>query len=268
MTDNTQESQIQSAQAYEDLHVPALFEQWAERVVNIANIEPGYRVLDVACGTGILARKAIKYTGSLGSVVGVDPAYGMLAVARQIEPAIEWQEGVAESIPFPESNFDSVMSQFGLMFFTDRGQALSEMIRVLKPGCSVTVAVWDKLENSEAYPIEVSLLEKLAGKPAADALRAPFVLGDKTELSSLFKSAGFVSVAINTYRGVARFPSVRTMVEADLRGWLPVMGVELSDELISQILEEAEIALQEYVQENSVVRFNAPAHIITGIKAK
>jgi ubiquinone/menaquinone biosynthesis C-methylase UbiE len=152
------------------------------------------------------------------------------------------------------------------MFFSDRSQALREMNRVLKPGGRLAVAVWDSLENSEAYPIEVELLQRLAGDAAADALRAPFVLGDTDALTALFKESGVTALRVQTETGTARFPSIRTMVEADLRGWLPVMGVFLEDHQIQSILEKAELALADYVTGDGSVVFGAPAHIVTGTK--
>lgn len=257
--------QIAGARAYEALHVPALFEQWCPRVLDAAGVSGGDRVLDVACGTGVLAREAAVRVGPAGSVAGVDPGRGMLAVARELAPGIEWQEGTAESLPYPDQSFDAVVSQFGLMFFSDRQRALREMVRVLKPGSRLAVAVWESLENSEAYPEEVELLHRIAGKAAADALRAPFVLGDKAELIALFESSGVESVRVETHTGAAIFPSIRTMVEADLRGWLPVMGVMLQDEQIDRILSEAESVLAEHVTADGKVVFNSPAHIVTGV---
>ncbi len=125
------------------------------------------------------------------------------------------------------------------------------------------MAVWDSLERSEAYPISVDLLNRRAGPAAADALRAPFVLGDTDELRSLFEEAGASKVSIDTRHGTARFPSVRSMVEADLRGWLPVMGVVLDDDLIELVLAEAEETLSEYVTADGQMVFDAPAHIVT-----
>jgi SAM-dependent methyltransferase len=260
------EEAISAASAYEGLHVPALFEQWAIRVVDAAQVRDRDRVLDVACGTGILARKAAWRAGSQGSVAGVDPNPGMLAVAERLDPSIQWREGVAESLPYPDDSFDAVVSQFGLMFFTDRNAAIREMIRVLVPRGRMAVAVWGSLEGSEAYPSMVALLERLAGSQAAEALRAPFVLGDRTELAELFRSAGVQSVDVTTHRGTARFPSVRTMVEADLRGWLPVMGVVLPEERIQLILEEAEHALGRHVKSDGTMEFALPAHIVSGTK--
>ena len=220
--------QIDAARAYEALFVPALFAQFAAKVADAAQIRPDQRVLDVACGTGILAREVSSRLGSGGRVAGIDRSPGMVAMARQLAPAVEWHEGVAEALPFPDRSFDRVVSQFGLMFFTDRRQALREMLRVLAPGGCLTVAVWDSLDSMPAYAAEVALLESSAGRQAADALRAPFVLGDRKELAGLFSEAGMGSAEIATHHGAARFPSIRTMVEADLRGWLPMVGVPLT----------------------------------------
>jgi SAM-dependent methyltransferase len=267
MTDSTLKAQIEAANAYESLFVPALFGQWSPKVADAAGIRPGERVLDVACGTGVLAREAATRSGSTGYVAGLDPIPGMLEVARQGAPGVEWREGVAESLPFADDSFDAVVSQFGLMFFTDRHQSLREMLRVLAPGGRLAVAVWDSLDNIPAYAAEVALLERLAGRPAADALRAPFVLGDRRELEGLFRDAGVGSVEVATHRGTARFESIRAMVESDLRGWLPVMGVMLPEEQIEQILQQAEQALGPYVREQAPAVSDLSAHIVTGAKS-
>lgn len=257
------ETEIAAAAAYEELHVPALFRQWAGPVLDAAQIEAGCRVLDVACGTGVLAREAALHLGGGGFVAGLDISPGMLTVAQQIAPQVAWRQGAAESLPYEDDSFDVVVSQFGLMFFQDRVGALREMMRVLAPDGRIAIAVWESLDNSEAYPIAVALLERLAGRPAADALRAPFVLGDRAALAALFRDAGAASVDITTHSGTAQFPSIRVMVEADLRGWLPVMGVFLTEAQIERILQEAEQALSQYVTAEGTVTFAAPAHIVT-----
>jgi ubiquinone/menaquinone biosynthesis C-methylase UbiE len=115
------------------LFVPALFRQWAPIVADAARIKSSDRVLDVACGTGVLAREAAARTGQSGRVAGLDPHAGMLAVARGVSPAIDWQEGTAEALPFPDHAFDAVVCQFGIMFFPDRDKAIREMLRVMVP---------------------------------------------------------------------------------------------------------------------------------------
>lgn len=260
------DDEIAAAVAYEELHVPALFRQWAPVVVEAAQIRPHQRVLDVACGTGVLAREAALHRGEDGFVAGIDISPGMLVLANRQAPEIEWRVAPADSLPYEAESFDAVISQFGLMFFPDRSASLREMMRVLAPGGRFALAVWASLEESEAYPVEVALLERLAGQRAADALRAPFSLGNLETLTGLFEDAGTPPAGVATHHGRARFPSIRTMVEADLRGWLPVMGVVLNEEEIERILEEAEQDLGQYVTAEGTVEFDSPAHIITGRK--
>lgn len=262
----TLQAQVVAADAYEALFVPALFRQWARMVADAAQIQPGDRVLDVACGTGILAREVHSRIGPTGQVTGMDRNPGMLAVAGQLAPTIDWREGVAESLPFPDESFDCVVSQFGLMFFSDRREALREMQRVLAANGHLAVAVWDSLDQIPAYASEVALLEQMAGQRAADALRAPFALGDRKDLAAMFAEAGVRSAGITTHYGTAQFPSVRTLVEADLRGWLPMMGVVLAEDQIDHILREAERALGSYTTSDGRVSFRLSAHIVAATK--
>lgn len=127
----------------------------------------------------------------------------MLAVAAQIAPRIEWRQRTAEALPYPDQRFDAVVSQFGLMFFVDRPKALREMTRVLKRGGRPALAVWASLVSAPAYAAEVALLERLAGRHAADALRAPFVLGDPEELAELVAGATAEDVTVTTQPGAA-----------------------------------------------------------------
>jgi ubiquinone/menaquinone biosynthesis C-methylase UbiE len=263
MNDSELQSAITAAEAYENLFVPALFQQWADYVLDTAEVKEGKRVLDVACGTGIIARQAAARVGENGFVAGLDPNPGMLAVAERISPGLEWRQGTAESIPYPDNSFDAVVSQFGLMFFSDRRTALSEMMRVLAPGGRLAVAVWDSLERNQAYAAEVELVRKLAGESAAIPLQAPFMLGDPEELAALAKSAWSIPSSIATYKGLARFPSIRSMIEADLLGWLPLMGVNLSEEQTVTILKEAEQVFGKYVNGDGRMEFDLAAHIIS-----
>lgn len=267
MFDPVMQSQVDAARAYESLFVPALFGQWVARVADAAQVRAGHRVLDVACGTGVLARELSARTGPTGYVAGLDPGAGMLAVAKELAPTVDWRRGTAESMPFADGLFDAVVCQFGLMFFTDRDRAIREMLRVTAPGGRMVLVVWDALGNMPAYAAEVALLERLAGTAAADALRAPFVLGDRQDLGALLAAADAGPVAISTQRGQARFPGVREMVEADLRGWLPVMGIQLSEEQVERILREAKDVLGAYVRTDGQVSFDVSAHFATTVKA-
>ena len=258
------QAQVAAAQAYEDLFVPALFSHWTAAIAAAADVAPGKRVIDVACGTGILARKLATLIGSAQSIVGLDLSPGMLEVARRVAPAIEWKLGSAESLPFADGSFDAVVSQFGLMFFPDRVRALREMLRVLTPSGRLAVAVWDSLDNIPAFAEEVKLMERLAGRDAADTLRAPFVLGIKDDLEQLARDADIRDPAITTHRATARFPNIRSLVEADLRGWFPMVGVVLDEDTIRRTLAEAEIALGAYADSRGELAFEISAHVLSG----
>src|SRR5262245_44178611 len=267
MNASVPQAQIDAARTYEKLFVPALFGPWASIVADVAGIKAGDRVLDVACGTGVLAREAAARTGPTGHVAGLDPHAGMLALARSLAPTIDWREGIAEALPFRDRSFEAVVSQFGLMFFADRAKAIEEMLRVMVPDGRCTVAVGDAVENIPAMATLVALLDRIAGTAAGDALRAPFVLGEWTALPLLFSVAGAMTVDVTTRRSVARFPSVREYVEAELRGWLPVMGIVLPEPTIRLILSEAENVLASYVAPLGGVAFEISAHVVSARKA-
>src|SRR5262249_12784814 len=195
-----------AAEIYEEFFLPALFAEWSGRLIGAAKIRFGERVLDVACGTGVLGRAVADRVGDDGEVVGLDVNDGMLAVARRKAPGIQWKQGRAESLPFGDESFDAVLCQFGLMFFEDRAAALREMIRVARTGGRVAVAVWSSLDAAPGYADVVELLARLFGEEIADALRAPFVLGDRRELEGLCKESGIDRAEIRTVEGMARFP--------------------------------------------------------------
>ncbi len=253
-----------AAEVYEDFFIPALFEEWPPRVADAAHIGPGQRVLDVACGTGVLARYVAGQVGPDGSVIGVDINDGMLAVARRIAPEIEWRHGEAEQLPFAGNTFDAVVSQFALMFFRDRQAAIKEMVRVLRPGGHLAVAVWDFIENSPGYAAMAKLLRRLFGEQAADALRFPYVLGDIEVVQSLFANSELPDVEFATYEGTARFPSIESWVYTDIRGW--TLADMIDAEQYETLLREARRELRPFANEEGKVAFSSPAHIISATK--
>jgi SAM-dependent methyltransferase len=253
-----------AAEVYESFFLPALFGQWALKVADAAGIRSGERVLDVACGTGALTRAASELTGSAAMVVGLDVNEGMLAVARRKAPEISWRHGRAEALPFERDSFDAVVSQFGLMFFEDRRGALQEMLRVLRPGGQLAVAVWDALERSPGYVAMVELLRRLFGEPAADALRAPFVLGDRDLLRSLFAEAGIAGTQITTHSGTACFPSIEAWISTEIRGW--TLADVLDDAQLDLLVHQAQRALQRFVTADGSIAFEISAHVVTAIK--
>jgi SAM-dependent methyltransferase len=258
---------IEAGRGYERLFVPALFEAWTGRLVDGAGVREGAHVLDVACGTGVLARRALSRAGADGRVVGVDPAPGMLAVAEEIEPRIEWLMCAAEALDVDDESFDCVVSQFGMMFFEDRQKSADEMFRALKPGGSLAIAVWRSVEHNPAYADVISVLESRVGAAAADALRLPFSLGDEADVEAVLTGSGFADIAVTAGTESASFPGSRQMVEAELRGWLPLFDIFLGEEQIADVLAASDRALGKYAGPSGEAVFPTSAHIFTARKS-
>lgn len=155
-----------AAVAYEKDFVPAIFAQWPPVLAEVAAMKPGDRVLDVACGTGVLAREAADRVGPTGRVTGLDLNEAMLAVARRLRSRIDWRQGDAGKLPFEDGTFDVVVSQFALMFFPDQAAALREMWRALAPRGRLAVAVCAPMARTKGYSLLASILRREAGDRA------------------------------------------------------------------------------------------------------
>jgi SAM-dependent methyltransferase len=253
------------AEVYEEQFVPALFQQWGEVVAAAAAVGPGNRVLDVACGTGVLACAAAGRVGPGGQVVGLDPSGEMLAVARRKRAPVLWQEGRAEALPFRDSSFDAVVSQFGLMFFADPVGGLREMWRVLGPGGRLAVAVCASLKHSPGYATLARLLEQSFGTGVADAFRAPFLLGDPDELRALGVAAGLSQLRVAQHEGSVQFASIAALVSTE-RACVWTLGGLLNDAQFAELLAAAEERLRPFQAADGTVRFAMPALMLTATR--
>lgn len=255
-----------TATAYEDLLVPALFQPWANRLAQTDEIKSSHTILDVACGTGVLAR-AITRRGNGKRISGLDLNPGMLAVASQKNPGIHWQQGNAEALPFEDETFDVVLSQFGLMLFASPKKALEEMKRVLKPDGSIIIAVFDSIHNIPAYHMISDLFEQEIGPSVADALRSPFSMGNTEVLQALLSEVGLTNAEISTQKEIARFSSPEHMVFSDVKGWFPFAQIQLDDQTIQSIVQKAETVLQPFQTPTGSIQFDVSAHIIKAKKS-
>jgi ubiquinone/menaquinone biosynthesis C-methylase UbiE len=250
------------ADIYERHMVPAMLASWVSALLDLVALKPGERVLDVACGTGVVARQAASQVGAGGHVVGLDFNGDMLALARAREPAVEWREGNAMALPFGTNAFDVVVCQQGLQFFPDIGTALREAYRVLVPGGRLAVAVWCAIESSPGHHALTRGLERHVSSEVAGLMSAVFRLGDAQALQTLLEIAGFREVCVRREKRVARFPSpglfVRWVVVGSVLGGT---GVQVRDESLAAIIREVDGALQPYMRGDGLA-FPMEAHLV------
>lgn len=235
-----------ASEAYEQYLVPPMFAPWAERLIDAVEIREGERVLDVACGTGIVARRAAPRTGERGTVVGIDVNDGMLEVAEataaELRTQIEWRQGDATELPFEEGSFDVVFCQQALQFFDDVRAGVEEMHRVLEAGGRAASSVWRSIEYQPGYVVLADALDRHVGEEAGTMMRSPFPTWNEEDLRTHARDAGFDDVSISLEIGSMRYPSAEEFVRREAASSPlaePIAAVERSarDELIDAVRE-------------------------------
>jgi SAM-dependent methyltransferase len=254
---------VEAAEVYESRFVPALFGEWAPHLVEAAGITPGQAVLDVACGTGVVARAAADRTGGQGRVVGLDVNEGMLTVARRLRPDIEWRQGDAAALPFQAGAFDAVLCQSALMFFPDRPGALGEMARVAGAGGTVAVQVWDRLEGQEGYGAMYAAFAEHLGADATKLESAYWALGDLDLMGSLFDAAGLEVTATRTRVGTARFGSASEAVATEIEATPLAQRIDRATH--GRLLEAGTAAVRRFEVDGGRVELPITGHLIAGV---
>jgi ubiquinone/menaquinone biosynthesis C-methylase UbiE len=265
----TQQTTPAPAEVYEQHLGPAMFIPWSRVLLEHAAPRAGERVLDLACGTGIVARQVAPLVGRKGRVVGVDVSPDMLAVA-QSRPApggapIEWREAEAAATGLPDDAFDVVLCQQGLQFFPDRTTALREVRRVLTPGGRVVLSVWHRLDRHALLDALFRTEARHLGVPLAE-VAVPFCLGDAEELRALLNEAGFERTRVTPRSLDVRFPTPERFVHLMVHAGAAVISAFRDQDaaaraaLIQAVAQEVDPLLQRY-RDDEMVRFPMSAHV-------
>jgi len=245
-----------AADLYEQYAVPYVMGPWAPALVELAALSSGERVLDLACGTGLLARLAAPQVGTTGRVTGLDFNAGMLAVARSRPPpagaVIAWVEGSAVAMDLSDASFDVILCQQGLQFFPDKLVALREMYRVLVPAGRAFLSVW---KSAGPYNVAVGeALERHVGAEAASKYRASRIVPDAGALCRLLAEARFREAHVRPSMMMIRLPQIEGFVLSHLSASPVASAVAaLSTEKRAALARQVKAALQAYADGDDVV---------------
>jgi 2-polyprenyl-3-methyl-5-hydroxy-6-metoxy-1,4-benzoquinol methylase len=205
------------AAVYEQLAVPALFAGWAASLVDLATPACGTRVLDVGCGTGIVARTVAARVGADLAIDAIDNDPAMLEVACttsvSMTTPIAWRKGDANRLPFDDATFDVVFSQQALQFIDDPGAALAEMQRVVRPRGSVAVSTWRGVREQQAAQALGATFARHLGPEAAGEVDAQCVFGAPEVLARAVSDAGFKVVHAGVLVEKLHFHSAESLLE-------------------------------------------------------
>lgn len=254
----------EAAQGYEQYFVPAIFDQWPPTIIAAAEISDGDKILEVGCGTGVLARELIKLVGAMGSVTGLDLSESMLGVARKICPQVDFRQGNAMDLPFDDAAFDVVIAPFMLMFVPEPAKAVSELQRVLKPGGRMVLSVWEALERNEVYSGLVEIARQRIDDAAGDSLAWPFALGANGKLGEICRDAGVGEVEIKTHDGRAKFPSLEDFVRTEIQSW--VLATSVTEKSLAAIVADAKTRFANYCDQSGAIDMPINALLAKAIK--
>ncbi len=245
-----------------------MLEPWVPALLNAVRLQSGERVLDIACGTGFVARQAAECVGEAGTVTGVDINVGMLAMAKAATAnsaalTIDWREADVSALPYPDGSFDVALCQQGLQFFPDRLGALQEIRRILVPGGRIGLSVWGSLEENPYFLAVEVAIRRHVSDAAASGLRNPHTLADPEEVRATITKSGFEDVDVCPTVTYVCTPPAREFLPGHLSA-LPVAGeiAALPESARAALIEDLCTALNPYADEDGL-RLPGVVHMIT-----
>jgi ubiquinone/menaquinone biosynthesis C-methylase UbiE len=200
---------------------PIFFQQYADDLVARLPVTSGMRVLETACGTGILTERLVRRLAGRGTVVATDLNEPMIAHAQRRFPAaphLEWRQADATKLPFQDASFDAVICQFGLMFFPDKAAGIREAYRVLKPGGRYLLNTWDALEHNPVARITHETIASFFPSEPPQFYTVPFSLHDKARVCAWLEAAGFHHIETHSAPGTGISPSAAEAVIGLIEG--------------------------------------------------
>lgn len=259
-----------AAAAYEHNLVPRILDPLAADLVESVGPTTGARVLDVACGTGVVARHAAARVGPDGEVVGVDVSPAMLAVASDVSAGAgaptRWKEASADDLPFADASFDAVLCQAGLQFFPDRRAALAELFRVVRPGGRLGLGLLRSVEHQPGYRLLAETVTRHLGVEAGDILRSPYTFGDPDDIRALVAEAGFGEARLRFVVLEVRFASAEGLLRAEASS-SPLGDVvgRLDPDVEAALVDDVTTALLPHTDDEGVV-FPFEAIVLTATR--
>jgi ubiquinone/menaquinone biosynthesis C-methylase UbiE len=251
--------------------------QWlgkaTDKMLEMAGISSGHRVLDIAAGAGEQSITTAKKVGTSGYVLATDISSNILEYAKQMAQQaglnnIETKVMDGENLAVEEETFDAVISRVGLIYFPDQQKALKEMLRVLKPGGKVAAIVYSTPEKNKFFSVPVSIIRNRAKlPPPLPGQPGPFSLGAEGIIEKVFSQAGFKNVKSELVDSPLLLPSAKECVrfEKESFGALHQMMSSLSDSEKVSVWEEIERELQKFESESGFV---GPCEMVVAVGEK
>lgn len=252
---------LDAAKFYETHFVPTIFKNWSEILLDKTPLKFSDKLLDVACGTGIVARQARKRELHIDNIYGIDLNQGMIKVAEELAPGINWVQGSADEMTFENDFFDKVVCQFGLMFFPKKVNALNELNRVRKKDGKIIMGIWNSLEENEAYYDLLELVEEVLDSETAEILKAPFKLGKKEDICELIEQSELTNYNIETVISEIQFPSIKYWIDCDIKA--STIANSISDEQYKMLLSRGQNKLSKYIPNEDFVNIKMSAHLVS-----
>lgn len=205
-----------------------------EPLLDAARVAAGRQLLDVGSGPGVAAAAA-QTRGA--AVTGVDVSPGMIALAREAYPGVDFQVADVTMLPFPDAAFDTVICNFALGHFPEPDVALAECVRVLAPGGILAFSWWDRPEHQRVQGLFREAIAELQLPPPPDVPRGHDTLrySDPEAFAGLLRDAGIGEVAVATHRTTHLMPDAEALWQAGMGGMAVTASAVAAQDTTTQL---------------------------------